>query len=377
MAKQVMLAVAGAGKTYHICHTIDPSKRNLILAFTHENVHNIQRELHDAYGHIPKLTIVSTFDAFVYHEMILPYEPSIASHFKQPDFISQGICTKDPPPRVIYMKNGKTISNINYKKKSELGHYVTQNGQYYCSTLSELVLEIKCECGKLVRRVVNRLNKFYDCILIDEFQDFREYDYNLILALAKGLNDLLFVGDYYQHSVSAKKAHGKPFESRGKDISYDKFVEGLLQSGFSVDTTTLAKSRRCSAEVCAYVSRKLGIQIESHDNHSGRVIFVADKDLARILEDPTILKLVYKEADSYRFNAMNWSYSKGNTVDSACVILTESFEALDNDTFETHNISQSTINKLYVAMTRSKGDLYLIRKSAFKRIEAQYKKQFS
>lgn len=32
MAKRVILAVAGAGKTYHICHEIDPTKRNLILA---------------------------------------------------------------------------------------------------------------------------------------------------------------------------------------------------------------------------------------------------------------------------------------------------------------------------------------------------------
>ena len=42
MAKRVILAVAGAGKTYHICHEIDPTKKNLILAYTHENIHNIQ-----------------------------------------------------------------------------------------------------------------------------------------------------------------------------------------------------------------------------------------------------------------------------------------------------------------------------------------------
>ena len=29
MAKSVILAVAGAGKTYHICHEIDPTKRNI------------------------------------------------------------------------------------------------------------------------------------------------------------------------------------------------------------------------------------------------------------------------------------------------------------------------------------------------------------
>lgn len=64
MAKRVILAVAGAGKTYHICHEIDPTKRNLILAFTHENIYNIQKELCDAHGCVPELTTVSTFDSF-------------------------------------------------------------------------------------------------------------------------------------------------------------------------------------------------------------------------------------------------------------------------------------------------------------------------
>ena len=67
MAKKVILAVAGAGKTYHICHAIDPTKKNLILAYTHENIHNIQKELCDAHGCVPELTTVMTFHAFVYH----------------------------------------------------------------------------------------------------------------------------------------------------------------------------------------------------------------------------------------------------------------------------------------------------------------------
>lgn len=71
MAKKVILAVAGAGKTYHICHNLDENKRNLILAFTHENINNIRRELFDANGtihktpqfqhSIPLFTIISFF----------------------------------------------------------------------------------------------------------------------------------------------------------------------------------------------------------------------------------------------------------------------------------------------------------------------------
>jgi len=60
------LAVAGAGKTYHICNSINTDKKNLILAYTHENVGNINKELIDAHGSIPELTSVMTFDSFVY-----------------------------------------------------------------------------------------------------------------------------------------------------------------------------------------------------------------------------------------------------------------------------------------------------------------------
>lgn len=84
------------------------------------------------------------------------------------------------------------------------------------------------------------------------------------------------------------------------------------------------------------------------------------------------MKLVYKEADKYSFQALNWSYSKGDTVDAACVILIDRFERLDNENFSIQGIPISTINKLYVAMTRSRGDLYLMKSSTFKKLKDLY-----
>lgn len=156
MAKRVILAVAGAGKTYHICHEIDPQKRNLILAFTHENIHNIQKELYDAYKCMPELTTVATFDSFVYHELILPYEPSIGEHFGQPGFVSCGICMIDPPPQRIKTKTGKSIANPLYEPKDQLAHYITDRKQYYCATLSELALQVKKKRESLIKRVAAR-----------------------------------------------------------------------------------------------------------------------------------------------------------------------------------------------------------------------------
>ena len=263
------------------------------------------------------------------------------------------------------------VANPKYETKDKLRHYITNKGQYYCATLSELVLQVKKGRESLVKRIAARLNLFYDNVLIDEFQDFREHDYELIMALAKQLNSVMLVGDYYQHSVSATNNSGKPFKKKKSDVGYSEFISELQSTGFKIDTKTLDKSRRCSTEICNYVSKKLGINISSYDKHEGSVIWVDDLAM-EILDNKQIVKLVFKEADKYSFQALNWSYSKGDTVDAACVILTERFDRLDNENFSIQGIPISTINKLYVAMTRSRGDLYLMKSSTFKKLKDLY-----
>lgn len=366
MAKKIILAVAGAGKTYHICHKIDPTKKNLIIAYTHENIHNIQKELCDAYGCVPQLTTVMTFDSFVYHNLILPYEPSIANYFTTTGFKSRGICLFEPPQQRIKNKKGEMVFNPLYRKKDEIAHYITKKFQYYCATLSELALQVKKERDSLIKRAATRLNLFYDFILIDEFQDFREFDYEVIIKLAKYLNEILLVGDYYQHSVSARNNTGKPFKNKKCTVSYTDYIEQMKKDGFEVDTTSLSKSRRCSEDICNYVQKKLKINIVSTGTHKGKIIW-ADDIVDDILENNQIIKLVYNDAKEYSFLALNWSYVKGDTFNCVCVILTKDFEKLDDEKFNCEKIAISTLNKLYVAMTRSCGDLYLMKSSTLRK----------
>ena len=190
-------------------------------------------------------------------------------------------------------------------------------------------------------------------------------------VVAKYLDNILLVGDYYQHSVSARNNTGKPFKTPKGDVSYADFVDGVTKAGFEVDTTTLSRSRRCSADVCNFISSKLGIGIMSTGDHEGRVAW-ADDMANDVLRNNKITKLVYSEAARYSFSAVNWSYSKGDTMDCACVILTKDFEKLAEDDFSIKKISISTLNKLYVAMTRSRGDLYLIKSSTFKKLQDAY-----
>ncbi len=120
--------------------------------------------------------------------------------------------------------------------------------------------------------------------------------------------------------------------------------------------------------MCNYINSKLGFEILAVDDHEGKVIW-ADDIANEVLSNNQVVKLVYEKAKAYSFPALNWSYSKGDTVNCACVILTKGFEELAEEMFSVEKISISTLNKLYVAMTRSRGDLYLIKSSTFKNLK--------
>ena len=86
------------------------------------------------------------------------------------------------------------------------------------------------------------------------------------------------------------------------------------------------------------------------------------KKRQKILADDSIVKLVWEKANEFEFNAISWGYSKGDTYDNTCVILTDVYSNLDDENFVNVQSNIST-NKLYVALSRSRGNVYLLKKS--------------
>ena len=136
----------------------------------------------------------------------------------------------------------------------------------------------------------------------------------------------------------------------------------------------LSRSIRCSESVCKFVKKKLGINIESNGYNLGDVIFVKKENIISVLNNDSIKKLVHHNAKKYSFNTMNWSYSKGSTFDDICVILLSKYENLDSDNFSLNSLDIVTRNKLYVALTRCRHNLYLIKESLFKECKDKYLK---
>ena len=364
MDKRVILAVAGSGKTYHLCHTLKEEERNVIIAYTHENTKNILNELVQRFGYIPERTMVMTFHSFIYQYMIRPFDILIGDFYGQENFISKGVTISSPPEKSIQLKNGMRIQNPNYDKIGTLKHYIN-NDKYYSDYLSKLILKTKNRKNSLIDISCNHVNRFFDKIYVDEMQDFREYNWKMLVEMIKRVDSILLVGDYYQHSVSAINNHGIPFQNKNNYINYIDYVSYLRQIGLEVDTETLLKSRRCSIQVCQFIKRKLNIDIDSIGNNKGNIVWLNTKEeVKQILKDDKIIKLVWEKTEQYNFKAISWSYSKGNTYNGVCLILTKKYSDLDCEDFKLPS-SKISINKLYVALTRSNSNVYIIKHSIF------------
>ncbi len=365
MDKRAILAVAGAGKTYYLCRNIDPKKRNIILAFTNQNVSNIIRELIRGFGQVPEDTLVMTFHKFRYKFMIRPFDAFIGRAYGHEYFRSNGVSILQPPKPMI---NGKY--NPLYKKNTILDHYVVNNA-YYSDRLSELILKAKLENQTLLELACANIKRFFDCVYIDEMQDYREEDWTLLEKIVESFDSILLVGDYYQHSVSGTNNHGIPFQKgKGKskvNVTYDQYKKDLEKLGLEVDDKALLRSRRCSQEVCNFVSQKLGLKIDSEGINSGHIVFMNDTEgIKSIIHDDAVPKLVWNQPEKYKHRAITWGYSKGDTYSSVCIILTSAYAKLCDDDFKLP-ISQNSINKLYVALTRSSGDVYLVTAEKYRR----------
>ena len=58
--------------------------------------------------------------------------------------------------------------------------------------MSELIMYVQSKTD-FVPRVSGILAKFFDNILIDEFQDFRKFDFDLIIEISKNMPNMLLV----------------------------------------------------------------------------------------------------------------------------------------------------------------------------------------
>lgn len=336
MAKQLILAVAGSGKTRRIVESLNNEQRFLIVTYTDANESNLRSRVIAKFGKMPLNVHIFTYFSFLYN---FCYKPYLSDVWK-----AKGICWDD--------------SKINRFASSNTREFYTDPlGRLFHSRIAKL-------CMPFANDIQNRIDKFYDCFLVDEVQDFASHDFDLLMHILPNSADSLLVGDYYQHTYDTSRDGNK---KKGLHSSIENFKNAYRKYRVSVDESSLSHSYRCPQEICDYVNTHIGYKINSAIESGGEVRMLEDKcEIKKILEDDSVPKLFYQKAYTYSGRCYNWGTVKGiDSFQDVCVVLNRSAMKVC-PYFE--KLPSITKNKLYVAMTRAHRNVYLLDEKRLKNI---------
>lgn len=329
MDKSIILAVAGSGKTTYIINRLEITKRYLIVTYTKNNVINIRDAIIEKFGFFPRNIKLLSYFSFLYS---FCYKPILADKYKV-----NGIYWESPPAYTMHLSR----MNIRY--------YISSDNRIFHNRIALL-------CQKIINKIKQRIEKYYDSIMIDEVQDFSGHDFNFLKDIISSNNEYLLVGDFFQHTFDTSN-DGRVNCNLYKDCNC--YINHF--SNIRIDSTTLSNSYRCSPCICEFIRTKIGIEIYASTRKDGIVMLLEDdKEIKKIISNNNIVKLFYQSSIKYNCYSMNWGSSKGiNKFNDVCVVLNKN--TMNNYTKNTlFKLPSRTKNKLYVACTRSKRNLYLV-----------------
>ncbi|MDR1552287.1 MAG: AAA family ATPase [Prevotellaceae bacterium] len=341
MDKRVIFAVAGSGKTSHIINKLTLDNRVLILTYTANNIQTLRKRIIQKFGYFPDNIKLQSYFVFLHSFCYKPFLSYCTN--------SKGINWKQPPEYTLRLK------------RTDTKFYLDKNSRLYHNRIAKL-----CEINNILADINTRIEKYYDCLYIDEIQDFAGHDFNLLRSIAEANCEILFVGDFYQHTFDTSNDGNV---NKGLFNNYDSYQKLFRDMGLTVDTTTLQKSYRCSKIICDFIQNKIGISISAVSNRNTNIVIIDNHDdTTRIIHDNSIIKLFYRENYKYNCHSQNWGQSKGAEFENVCIVLNKTTKTK----FDEHNLSNlspQTKNKLYVACSRTKNNLYFVSDEHVNRFE--------
>jgi DNA helicase II / ATP-dependent DNA helicase PcrA len=347
MGKELMLAVAGSGKTSTIIDRLSLERRALVITYTDNNYEHLLRCVIRKFGYVPSSITVLTYFGFLYG---FCYRPLLELQLG-----TRGLNFKAPPEYT------QTINRMNIRYYKDSRNYLFYN------RLAKLI-----EVKGMIPRVIARIERFYDQIYIDEVQDIAGHDFNFLIALIPARVEILLVGDFHQHTFDTSR-DGNTNSSLHDDIQ--RYEKKLVDAGVSIDKDTLGSSWRCGEAICEFVTQKLHINMNSHRKDKVGIVPVTSQEQANVIHSsPCIVKLFYQEHYKYGCHSMNWGASKGmDHFQDVCVILSDrNWKFFEKGSFT--GLAAITRNKLYVACSRARGDLYIAHEKYFKRFKLNDRK---
>jgi len=329
MDKRVIFAVAGAGKTTQIVSQLSDTDACLILTYTRTNLENIRRAVIRRFGYFPTTITLDTYFSFLFSFCIRPL-----------------LSLADRPAGLFFE------TNPNFYASGD-ARYLTRSGYLYANRAAKFI-----EHRNLQDAVIRRMQKYFNAVFVDEVQDFAGNDFNFLKVICRANLKTIFVGDFYQHTFDTSRDGGVNKTLHDDLESYQKHFKKM---GLEVDNTTLTKSWRCSPDTCNFISEKLDIMIESNRVDKTDIFLIDGIEEAQMFfEESDIVKLFYRQHYLYPCFSRNWGDCKGeDSFGDVCVVLNADTDKKFRQG-KLRDLNPQTRNKLYVACSRARGNLYFV-----------------
>ena len=373
----IYIAAAGAGKTTLILKQaielykkgLPNGKKILIITYTDNNQNNIRQKFLSEYGLIPKDIVILGWFTFLLAYWIRPFKGTVIEQLYDRhigmSFVEGISGTKTLP-------NGHIITTYhNYAEK-----FLDSSLKYL---YSDKMAEFAYKCWEQNKTdLLNRMSNIADTIFIDEAQDLAAWDFEIIKTLIRSdkINCMLY-GDPRQRTYKTSASTKYSKYSGDTALFAEKEINQKRRRFVTIDTTTLSKSHRCDTAICAFASTilpsfpvmEMCLCAECTKRREAYILpkgifLVKEQDVQKFIDAYNPLSLIWDKRVKMKFltnTVLNWGESKGLQADATLIYMTKTL--LDWYTPPVKlkkEISQATLHKFYVAVTRAKYAVGLI-----------------
>jgi len=335
------LAVAGSRKTQSIvdaCKNGPSGKRRLVLTYTLTGQRELERRL-NAECDPKNLPDVCGWYAFLLRHWVRPFLP------------------------LLYP--GRRLTGLNFEgspAKNRLGiviasgeeRYLDSTSRAYKRFLSKLAIDV---AGKAQGTVINRLQRIYDEIYIDEVQDMTVYDLDILEQLLRSSSTIRLVGDIRQSVFDTNFQDPRHKKYRGL-LMLDWFQEleksGLLKVHYSSETWRSVQAVAAFADTIfdpVYNFPATNSRQELSSAHDGVFVVAPEHVDAYVATfNPNVLRQTAATSVPESYEAANFGISKGLTHDRVLIFPTG---AITKFLVKGAPLSDKSACGLYVGVTRA------------------------
>ena len=351
---KIVIAAAGSGKTTYLVEEAVKIKgeRVLITTYTESNESEIRKKFFELVGHVPANVVIMTWFSFLITHGVKPFQGGLF------EFPVRGMMLVSTPSGIRFYRKG---IGVPWPEEAIDKHFFDPSGRVYSDKLPKLVIRCNEKSGGAV---IDRVSRVFPNVFVDEVQDLAGYDLDILAALARSTARLLMVGDPRQ--VTYLTHHERRLQKYA-DGGIVNFLRNELPRKVPVhiDETTLNRSHRNSAVICAVSSRLFPALPASQACDCVRcraglaarndVFILRTADYAHYLATVQPMQLrdkITSPGVDHRRPAMNFGESKGRGFDHVVILPTEPMRRWLSD--PAIDLKPQTRAQLYVALTRGR-----------------------